>query len=61
MLAAVMRGPYVTRTFLVTINSAQPDFELNFVTMEIIFHKCFNFSGKITALSGFLFIGTHCI
>ena len=35
--------------------------ELNFVTMKIIFYKWFNFSGKITALSGFLFIGTHCI
>ena len=30
--------------------------ELNFVTMKIIFHKLFNFSGKIAALSGFLFI-----
>ena len=35
--------------------------ELNFVTIKTIFHKIFNFSGKITALSGFLFIGTHCI
>ena len=71
----------------VTINSAQPDFdieisncscsvmcghynstwcqmkedELNFVTMKMIFYEWFNFSGEITALSGFLFIGTHCI
>ena len=35
--------------------------ELNFVTIKTIFHKIVNFSGKITALSGFLFIGTHCI
>ena len=35
--------------------------ELNFLTMKIIFYKWFNFNGKITALSGFLFIGTHCI
>ena len=34
--------------------------ELNFVTMKVIFYKLFNFSRKITALSGFLFIGTHC-
>ena len=34
--------------------------ELNFVKMEIIFCKLFNFGGKITALSGFRFIGTHC-
>ena len=32
--------------------------ELNFLTMEIIFYKLFNFCAKITALSGFLFIGT---
>ena len=35
--------------------------ELNFLTMEIIFYKLLNFSRNITALSGFLFIGTHCI
>ena len=35
--------------------------ELNFVTMKTILYKFFNFSGKITALSGVLFIGTHCI
>ena len=29
--------------------------------MEIIFYKLLNFSRNITALSGFLFIGTHCI
>ena len=32
-----------------------------FFTMNVIFYKLFNFSGIITALSGFLFIGTHCI
>ena len=35
--------------------------ELNFVTIKTICYKTFNFSGKITALSGFLFIGTHYI
>ena len=35
--------------------------ELKFVTMEIIFDRWYHFNEKITALSGFLFIGMHCI
>ena len=35
--------------------------ELNYVTVKTILYKFFIFIGKITALSGFLFIGTHCI
>ena len=49
------------RYFTANIWCQMKEDELNFVTMKSIFYKTFNFSGKITALSGFVCIGTHCI
>ena len=72
MLGRCCTGPILTLKFQIVLARScvsvaahlwyqMKEDELNFVTMTIIFYKLFNFSGKITAISGFLFIGTHCI